>query len=191
MKDKGELHNGYEITLLADHRDVVAERYKAVLLEPNKVLVEMPSVPYSFLYRGDLYDDAARFFGTYCASTHDEHDVMRISLTAENTTRNKKYLLLVLPTELVLSNLIYNDDSSVDKNVMKQFFVPIIDQFAVRNSQLEMNFSRVSWRVTVIPNNHRRVAKLKQSSDKADLLHGMYESMLKLEEQKQSKHQSK
>lgn len=150
----GILHNGFELVLYGDLRDVYNDKYHAFLYNRNEILVQMPSINHSFLYESDKLMAKMREANVYCARTQESHDVARNKIL-KNDNRQKKRLLLSFPSDFELSNTIYSPQST-DGEIESEF-VPFGSAFDINGKKYTTTVARISWKVSIVETDKREV----------------------------------
>ena len=148
VENDGILHDGFEVTLEVDFRDLLDDKYSAHLLPSgNEIMLRMPSMSYSFLYESEKYDEQLKNVGLHCPRTQEAQDVERNHILSDNA-RQTRLVLLRFPSHMELSNLIYSpksQDGEID-------FEPVsYASNAEFNGQIfPMIKTRVSWKVSLV-----------------------------------------
>ena len=143
----GVLHNGYEVVMEGDIRDLVKHVvYQAHLVTTNEILIQVPSMSYSRLQEPELLVAQSKEFGSHCPRIQEAHDVARHEILAEES-RKIKYLLLRFPKEVVLSNHVFSPKSENCEIEMK--LVPYDTSLVFPSKNFRLTVTQVSWKVAI------------------------------------------
>jgi hypothetical protein len=135
----GALHDGYEIAVYGDMRDVGADKYKAWFRGRNEVLVQVPLMEVVFLH------DPVCFIN--CARTQESHDVARSRILKDERSQTRR-LLLRFPENLELTNSVFSP-KSLDGEIELEV-VPFKSDFSIGAKKFTTTGARVSWKIAVI-----------------------------------------
>jgi hypothetical protein len=171
----GALHDGYEIGVDGDMRDVVEDKYKAWLRNYNEVMVQVPSMGYVFLRDPVVFKHHVKVANALCTRTQGSHDVARNRILKDERSQTKR-LLLRFPPEVELLNTVYFSISFNGEIELE--VVPIRSKFSLGNDdsrRYTTTIARVNWKISVIRAETR---KTKASGNKgADKLLAKLSSM--------------
>jgi len=144
------LVDGFEIQHFADMREfVLAEKdvYTARLASLNQILLEIPSVDYSFLYDADQLDET---IGDGCDCIKNDHAVARNSYLAD-PTRHVKRLLLDFPSDISLSVELLHGGSSGNVDIPLEILpVKVSIAFPDPKQPLNVYITRASCKVGIV-----------------------------------------
>ncbi|CAB9504247.1 expressed unknown protein [Seminavis robusta] len=152
----GYLHNGYEITMEGDVRDLVADAYKATLVGERDILLRVPAMSYSFLHNHEEFQKRAKSNDLYCPSTEEAREQARKRIL-KDPSRQDRFILLEFPEGVKLTNKIFSPESTdgeIDFDLM-----PITIDVELNGKELPMTITRISWRVTTEARKRRPVRK--------------------------------
>jgi hypothetical protein len=163
----GILHNGFLVSVDGDMRDVISDCYKARLVGPNEMLIELPSMSHSFYYDVASHNEVLKSFGGLCPRMEVAQGVVRNKLL-DIKTLQKKYLLLRFPEDVVLSNQHYSPKS--ENGEIACNIIPLAITFRVQQDAPDMMVSTttVQWKVSIEEAEQRRVTRhVPQNQNKA------------------------
>jgi hypothetical protein len=152
----GVLHNGFEIELEGDLRFFVDDKYKAHLISGTEILVEMPSVNFSFLYETEQYMEHVTAFNMYYQRTAEARAVTR-NMILNDESRQTKFILLRFPENIELSNQHYSADNETDSGEIESKIIPIQSTFNFHGRTYGKTFASIIWRVSIVENKKRDV----------------------------------
>lgn len=156
VQKDGILHNGYKIAIDGDMRYVYQEQYKATLVSDNEVMLEIPSIGFSFLHEGDSLNKRINTGpgGYGCARTQESHDVARNKIRNDKA-RMIKRVLLRFPEEEKLSNAIYSPSLSDDEITIQ--VVSLTSKVDLAGTKISIMEARVAWKVSIFEEEKRVV----------------------------------
>jgi hypothetical protein len=169
----GVLHNGFEIVVYGDLRDVNNNTYHAFLHGRSEILVEMPSMNHAFLHEFDFLTQRMKDAGSHCGRTQEAHDVARNKILQDGSRLTKR-LLLRFPTDIQLSMKPYSPEES---NEIEIEIVPFKSDFELAGKFWATTVARVSWKVSVIEIEKRIVKASKDTNRAAEKLSEKLSSM--------------
>jgi hypothetical protein len=176
----GVLHDGYEVVMEGDIRDLVKhEVYKAHLVSTNEIMIKAPSMSYSRLQEPELSVAQSKLFNSHCPRIQEAHDVARNEILDEESRRSK-YLLLRFPNWVVLSNQVLSPESQLSEIEMQ--LNPYETSCEVSSTKYNLTVTEISWKVTVEAERKRVVKVSVDNTNKAvdkltQLLAGMSTSI--------------
>jgi hypothetical protein len=101
------LHNVYDcfaIMLHCDLRDVRANNFSAVLIDDKSILITFPCMTYGILHDSAARNERLKLQKLHCPLLQLAQD-MNISDIMTDDKRNKRRILLVFPSNVVLANV--------------------------------------------------------------------------------------
>jgi hypothetical protein len=170
----GVLHDGFEIVVYGDFRDVNDDKYHAFLCNPNEILFEMPSMNHAFLYEHVKLTDWMKEAKVFHPRTQESYDITRNAIL-KNKDRQTKRLKLRFPSEVQLSNSSYSPKST-DGEIECEF-VPVRSEFVLNGRNYITTGARVSWKESVVETDKREVAASKETNRAAAKLSEKLASM--------------
>jgi hypothetical protein len=165
VEKDGVLHNGYEIAMEGDLRDLTSDKYKAQLVGENEILITMPSVSHYWLHAPKDYFEKVEAFNIDCPRTKEAHDVARNAIL-DDEDRQTKLLLLRFPENIALSNNHYSPtaiDFELDSEV-----VPFESSFKVANKQFKTTTTAIYWKIAIIEEKKRVVKAIDDKGKKGE-----------------------
>jgi hypothetical protein len=159
----GVLHNGHEVVFYADVEDVMDKKFKAVLKNEHKILVQMPSLSRHFIDNSENLVSQQKAAMVHCVRTQEAHDVARNGIP-KDVKRQTKHRLLRFPKDMgPLSNNIFSPDSTDGEITFEPF--PLKAKYETVSS----THVRLSWKVSAIE-KEKRVVKSSDRNEAGDTL---------------------
>jgi hypothetical protein len=157
MKIEGAFRNGYHIELDCDIRDYLDGKYKATLISPNEILVDMPAVQFAFIHDREERIKMMKKRGVFCEYSQGWMDVFRNKLL-ENKERNEKKVILRFPETIVLTTSVTYP--KLTNGSMKADFVPYYKEVDIGKLKgVKITKCFIFWKVTIIEEEVRRYDK--------------------------------
>jgi hypothetical protein len=150
----GILHNGFEILMEGDLRDMLDDKYSAKMVQENEILISMPSASHSWLYEPCNFFDKCEAFGIGCARSLEAHNVARNDILKKKD-RLTKQLLLRFPVPIILSNRHYSPNTA--DNDLEFEVVPFETSFLRMGKTFTSTISTIFWKIAVYEENLRVV----------------------------------
>lgn len=152
-KRDGKFHDAYEIAVDGDFHDFLQGRFKAWLHSSNSVLVQLPSMDFSWLFEPELINNSIDSTGYSCDQTKDAHMVARNQIIA-NEDRLTNLFMLRWPREAPngaaqqLTNIIYSPNS-MDGEIQMEM-VPFKSEFELAGKKYATTRVHVRWKVSIV-----------------------------------------
>ena len=154
---KDQFHDGYEISMLTDPREVKPDpeftaiyKHEAYLIDSHTVMVIVPVFPYSYL-RDSLV--ARSYAKDQKIDPCDEADDRReevynvMSKAGQSTIQTHRRYLLHFPEEEPLNNNVYGGEEHADE--LKPFGYIVINQHRFGRDTINVPVGRMVWRTTI------------------------------------------
>lgn len=164
VNEGGILHNGFEIVIEGDLRDIFEGKYNAYLYSDNEIMVHMPSMSHAFLHESEMLIKKQKAHDTHCSRTQESHDVARNKILKDERRQTKR-LLLRFPQDMELSNNVYSPQSSDDGEIEIET-LPFKSEFEAGGHKVTTVTVRISWKVSIVE-EEKRVVKSSTDSNKA------------------------
>lgn len=174
VKKDGVMHNGFELVIFGDMRDVYNDKYNAFLYSEHEILVEIPTILHSFLHEPIALTEALKKANIFCEKTQDSHDIARNAII-KNKKRQTKRLLLRFPKGTQLSNHQYSPKSTDGE--IESDFVPFHSEFHIAGVKYNTSLARVSWKVAIAETEKREIAAAEETNRAAAKLTAKLTSM--------------
>jgi len=163
IKKDGVFRNGFYIELECDVRDYLNEKYKARLIGPHEILIEMPAIKFSILHDRDERVQIMKDFGIFCENIQGWIDVYR-NRVLENKDRNVKKVTLAFPEHIVLTNEIFYPESR--NGELEGELLPYQKE-VYEIEDMIISKSIIVWKVTIVEEEPRRYDQANESAKKA------------------------
>jgi hypothetical protein len=155
------LHNGFDLTIEADLRDLVKDHFKAQLISNHEVLVQIPAYSATWLQDVSQYDKACE------DQVVKQSHVVNRNAVARDQNRKNLLFLYIFSKEVQLAN-IFSDPADTDGFAEGIIFAQLhfwSADFIVASTSFKSWYSRVSWIFAVKESNPREaeVAQTKTS----------------------------
>lgn len=174
VKQDGVLHNGFELVVYGDMRDVNSDKYHAFLCSEHEILVEIPSIDHAFLHEPIQLTEAMKKAKAFCDRAQESHDVTRNRMIKHKKQQTKR-LLLRFPRGIELTNHQYSP-KSVDGEIESEF-VPYHSEFELAGAKYKTSAARVSWKVAIIESEKREISAADDTNRAAAKLAAKLRSM--------------
>jgi len=158
----GILHNGFEILMEGDLRDLVLDKYKAQLVTENEILITMPSGSHYLLHEHDNYFKQVKAFKVLCPRTKEAYNAARNPILSD-VKRLTKHILLRFSEEITLSNDQYSPKAT--NYELEYEMVPYVSSFEILGKQFTTTVGTIFWKIAVFEEK-RRVVKAKDDKAK-------------------------
>jgi hypothetical protein len=156
LKKKGVLYRGYEIILVGDARDFVADRYKATVFDDHTVHIEMPALLHFYLHGSSFFRSLSVEADNFCEPSEDKHDVLHNSIV---DILNKNNLLLRFPNTDCLQADGFNDESSSNRYVLENIGYLVKEPYNIGSSPVGFIGFVIRWKVGIVDDSLRTVYK--------------------------------
>ena len=147
---RSRMFKSMEIKLaVPDFRDVLLDKYEAVVHDNYSVMVKMPCMPYAFLHeQAEIHKERKSFDHPVFAAAHN-HRTLHIKSICTDPTRLYKYFKLVFPEPIAPGN--YNDDDR-----LKRYTTVIKYKSNTADIKMKGTYIELSWFVEIQSNldNH-------------------------------------
>jgi hypothetical protein len=150
----GILHNGFDLIMEGDLRDMMADKYTAKLVNDNEILITMPSTSYWWLKEPELYFKQCENFKILCPRAREAHDVSRNDILADEE-RQIRQLILRFPDSVILSNRHYSPLSTY--NDLEFEVVPFTSKFVLLGKEFTTTVATILWKIAVFEGKKRVV----------------------------------
>jgi hypothetical protein len=161
----GILHNGFEIIMEGDLRDLMLDKYSAKLVSDNEILISMPSASHYWLHEPELYFNKCKAFNIHCPRAREAHDVARNDILADEE-RQIRSLLLRFPENTILSNRHYSPKTT--DNDLEFEVVPFQTTFVLLGKQFTTTVATIVWKIAVFEEKRRVVVAQSSKGKKGE-----------------------
>jgi hypothetical protein len=156
VKQDGVLHNGFELVVYGDMRDVNSDKYQAFLCSEHEILVEIPSIDHAFLYEPIQLTEVMKKAKAFCDRAQELHDVTRNRMIKHKKQQTKR-LLLRFPRGIELTNHQYSP-KYVNGEILESEFVPYHSEFELAGAKYKTSAAWVSWKVAIVESEKREIS---------------------------------
>lgn len=175
----GKIHNGFEISMYADVREVFPAEsmshlfpHDAYVVDGNKMIAILPALSYAYIQDETEYLDAEANMNEECSMAAKKRNEMGNGLMAakKHELNNVQRVLFYFPEGTTISNEVYGDNEHRRK--IKTVKIPYQKQHDMDGGgmKLELTKARVLWRVTIETDKDRLAQRKKTSNNNVDLL---------------------
>jgi hypothetical protein len=167
-----QLHNGYEIVVVADLRSVASGLYKATLLNEDEVEIEVPTAPSSFLENYARISAALSALGHISTPCEQSHTIQRSGLLNDPKRKTMKFLLRFHKTGEALTNGVFTP-MSVPTGEIDAEPTPFSCTYPLFGKDWTTTEVWLSWKVARVEHEKRMVtvsAPVANNSSVADAL---------------------
>jgi hypothetical protein len=142
-----QYHNGYEVVVLGDLRQLIAGLYKAVLLNEFEIEVELPTTSASFLHDYETLRRAMAKFGHLKDAAVKAHTIARGGILKKDSNRMTLKILIRFRTGEKLTNAMYTPQSHPYGEIDPEP-TPYTTRFTWMNKQYENTELFLSFKVS-------------------------------------------
>jgi hypothetical protein len=151
-----QLHNGYEVVIMADLRAVATGLYKATLLNAHEIEIEVPTAASSFLENDSSIKTAMVALGHSSGPAEQAHTIQRSGVLNDPTRKTMKFLIRFHKTGESLTNAVFTRNS-VPVGEIDSEPTPFSISFQLFQKTWTTTEVWLSWKVTRVENERRMV----------------------------------
>lgn len=166
------LYAGFEIATYGTYHDVrVLRRYKAALISPNEVAVQLPAMNSMFHREYRTWrDHVVEGSNFHCERLFQGHTENGFKIK-NNPLLQVRILVFTFPDEIRLSNSIFSPDALHGNLVTHR--VPMMENVTTNRDTFEQHQIRMAWKVHITQRAIRQVGEEDDFVELDDMIGGM------------------